>query len=110
MAPLAIHAAIYVQREEKSRSVSTTGTPHGRRLPAYITSKGVKLGLSGEAVMVGQLCATSRGVAHCVLQAVPAPSVIPLHEVFRYPDLTRFVDPLAAGSEAPPVGAGEPTF
>jgi hypothetical protein len=72
--------------------------------------KSVKLGLSGEAVMIGGLCATNRGVAQCVLGTVPEPRVSPIDDVFRYARLARVIDDSAAPIETAPFAAREPTF
>lgn len=97
-----------MQREEKSRSVQTTGTPHFPAMALY--KKSIELGLSGEAVMIVRLCATHCGAAQCLLDAVTEPRGIPIHDVFRYAGLARIIDGSGVGLEVAPFRAGEPTF
>ena len=77
-------------------------------MPRFITTKGVKLRLSGEAEVIGRLCATHCGAAHCILDAVPEPRAIPIPALVPYAGLARVIDRSGAGLA--PFGAAEPTF
>jgi hypothetical protein len=61
-------------------------------------------------VIIGRLYATYCGAAHCILDAVPEPRIIPIQEVFQYAHLARMIDAPYAALEVAPFGAGEPTF